>query len=51
MVETKDTKKDTEDKFSKVPVIKVRFMTDEEWNKLTYENYLKRRCLNGSKAY
>ena len=32
MVETKDTKKDTEDNFTKVPVIKVRFMTDEEWN-------------------
>lgn len=51
MVETKDTKKDTEDNFFKVPVIKVRFMTDEEWNRLAYENYLKMRCLNGSKAY
>ena len=43
MVETKDTNKDTEDKCSKVPVIKVCFMTDEEWNKLAYENYLKRK--------
>ena len=43
MVETKDTKKDTEDNFTKVPVIKVRFMTDEEWNRLAYENYLKRK--------
>lgn len=43
MVETKDTSKDTKDNFTKVPVIKVRFMTDEEWNRLAYENYLKRK--------
>lgn len=26
----------------KIPILKIRMMSDEEWNKLAYKNYLER---------
>lgn len=38
---TKDENK--KDKITvKVPVLNIRLMTDEEWNRLAYKNYLER---------
>ncbi len=36
------TKDKTADKTKKVPVYNVRMMTDDEWNRLAYKNFLKR---------
>ncbi len=33
----------------KVPLCDVRQITDDEWNRLAYRNYLERRCANESK--
>lgn len=45
MDKNKNKKKNT----INIPSIKIRMMSDEEWNKLAYENYLKRHCLNANK--
>lgn len=37
------TKDKTADKTKKVPVYNVRMMTDDEWNRLAYKNYLQNR--------
>lgn len=36
------TKNKTSDKTKKVPVYNVRMMTDDEWNRLAYKNFLQR---------
>lgn len=28
----------------KVPLINIRVMSDDEWNRLAYRNYLERKC-------
>lgn len=28
-----------------VPVLNIRMMTDEEWNRLAYQNYLERKAV------
>ncbi len=35
---------------AKVPLYDVRQMTDDEWNRLAYRNYLERRQKNEAKA-
>lgn len=39
----KMNKNKTADKTKKVPVYNVRMMTDDEWNRLAYKNYLQNR--------
>lgn len=29
----------------KIPVLHIRMMTDEEWNRLAYRNYLERKAV------
>ena len=31
-------------KTAKIPILNIRMMSDEEWNKLAYKNFLERRC-------
>lgn len=31
-------------KSMRIPVLNIRMMTDEEWNQLAYQNWLKRRA-------
>ena len=38
----KFAKSNTEKTIHKVPVIKIRMMSDEEWNRLAYRNALER---------
>lgn len=40
----KKEKKETKKKTANVPVVKIRMMSDEEWNALAYRNYLQRKC-------
>lgn len=37
-----NNQKNNKDEIVKIPIINIKIMTDEEWNKLAYENYLKR---------
>ena len=30
----------------KIPILSIRIMTDEEWNRLAYKNYLQRKVGN-----
>lgn len=30
--------------FTKVPLINVHVMSDDEWNRLAYKNWLERKC-------
>lgn len=39
----KNSKADNANSIAKVPIINIRMMTDDEWNRLAYQNYLKRR--------
>lgn len=34
----------TSDKAERVPIYNIRMMTDDEWNRLAYQNYLRRRA-------
>lgn len=46
---TNENKKiNKKEKYKEVPVLKLRMMTDDEWNALAYKNYLQRKygCLN-----
>lgn len=46
----KFAKNSIEEKIHKVPVIKIRMMSDEEWNRLAYQNALERRAINNATA-
>lgn len=30
--------------FTKVPLINIPVMSDDEWNRLAYRNYIERKC-------
>lgn len=45
----KFAKSNTEKQIHNVPVIKIRMMSDEEWNRIAYRNALERRAIkNGT---
>lgn len=46
----KFAKSNTEKTTYKVPVIKIRMMSDEEWNRLAYRNALERRAIRNGTA-
>ena len=33
----------TKEKIKEIPIVNMRMMTDEEWNRLAYKNYLQRK--------
>ena len=33
----------TKEKIKEIPIVNVRMMSDEEWNRLAYKNYLQRK--------
>lgn len=39
---TKDKKKEENEETVKIPILNIRMMTDEEWNRLAYKNWLER---------
>jgi len=41
--ETKEEMKKEMKECTKIAVLKIRMMTDDEWNRLAYRNYLERR--------
>lgn len=38
---------DNENKVKQIPILNIKMMTDEEWNKLAYRNWLERNGSNG----
>ena len=41
----KNESKPKDDTIRKIPVLHIRMMTDEEWNRLAYRNYLERKAV------
>lgn len=35
-------------KIRKLPIYKIRMMTDDEWNRLAYRNYLERKAVQNN---
>lgn len=35
---------------SQIPILNIRMMTDEEWNKLAYQNFIERQVIADVKA-
>ena len=33
----------TKEKIKEIPIVNMRMMSDEEWNRLAYKNYLQRK--------
>ena len=33
----------TKEKIKEIPIVNVRMMSDDEWNRLAYKNYLQRK--------
>lgn len=45
MKSTKDEALNRERKMKAIPVMNIRMMTDDEWNRLAYKNWLERKAV------